>query len=120
MTKERSQNGPFDVYLDDWEKEHQKRVQEGNPGRQRRLKRVMISGWTEMLAVRQPKVPEVILNTTNGKLSEEGLWQNNVWVGAYKYYYENGQMAYEFNYNSQGKREGPQKYYHERFLSFDQ
>ena len=50
---------------------------------------------------------------SNGKLSEEGLWQNNVWVGAYKYYYENGQMAYEFNYNPQGKREGPQKYYHE-------
>jgi antitoxin component YwqK of YwqJK toxin-antitoxin module len=50
---------------------------------------------------------------SNGKISEEGLWQNNVWIGGYKYYFENGQMAYEFNYNAQGKREGPQKYYHE-------
>lgn len=49
----------------------------------------------------------------NGKKSEEGIWKNNKWVGEYKYYYESGTLAYDWNYNASGKREGEQKYYHE-------
>lgn len=49
----------------------------------------------------------------NGLVSEEGLWKVNRWVGRYKYNYENGQCAYDFNYNTKGKREGKQVYFHE-------
>ena len=49
----------------------------------------------------------------SGKKSEEGIWKNNKWIGSYKYYYETGTLAYDWNYNSSGKREGEQKYFHE-------
>jgi antitoxin component YwqK of YwqJK toxin-antitoxin module len=49
----------------------------------------------------------------NGKLQEEGLWENNRWVGDYKSYYENGQVFYNFKYNNVGKREGKQEYYYD-------
>jgi antitoxin component YwqK of YwqJK toxin-antitoxin module len=47
----------------------------------------------------------------NGKISEEGNWQNNRWIGNYRLYYENGQVQHEFVFNASGRREGPQKYY---------
>jgi antitoxin component YwqK of YwqJK toxin-antitoxin module len=47
----------------------------------------------------------------NGKISEEGLWKNNRWVGTYKLYYDNGKVQHEFVFNASGRREGPQKYY---------
>ncbi len=49
----------------------------------------------------------------NGKISEEGNWKNNRWVGNYKLYYENGQVQHEFVFNPNGKREGAQTYYYE-------
>lgn len=54
-----------------------------------------------------------IMYHENGKISEEGLWKINKWVGDYKLYYENGQVQQEFKFNNTGKREGPQKYYYE-------
>lgn len=49
----------------------------------------------------------------NGKISEEGNWKNNRWVGNYKLYYENGQVQHQFVFNASGKREGAQTYYYE-------
>jgi antitoxin component YwqK of YwqJK toxin-antitoxin module len=49
----------------------------------------------------------------NGKVSEEGIWKNQRWVGMYKLYYPNGQLQHEFNYNTSGKREGKSVYYYE-------
>lgn len=49
----------------------------------------------------------------NGKISEEGNWKNNRWVGNYKLYYDNGQVQHEFVFSQTGKREGMQKYYYE-------
>lgn len=49
----------------------------------------------------------------NGKISEEGNWKNNRWIGNYKLYYDNGQIQHEFVFNQTGKREGPQKYYYD-------
>ncbi len=49
----------------------------------------------------------------NGNVSEEGIWKGNKWVGKYKYYHKNGKLAYDWNYNENGKRDGIQKYYYE-------
>lgn len=49
----------------------------------------------------------------NGKISEEGNWKNNRWVGNYKLYYDNGQIQHEFIFSPTGKREGPQKYFYD-------
>ena len=49
----------------------------------------------------------------NGNVSEEGIWKNNKWVGEYKFYFESGNLAYEWSYSETGKRTGTQKYYHE-------
>lgn len=49
----------------------------------------------------------------NGKVSEEGIWKGNKWVGKYKFYHKNGNIAYDWNYNENGKREGQQKYFYE-------
>ena len=49
----------------------------------------------------------------DGKLREEGTWNEKHWTGDYRYYFPNGQVAYMWNYNNQGKREGEQKYFHE-------
>ncbi|HEY1039837.1 MAG TPA: toxin-antitoxin system YwqK family antitoxin [Bacteroidia bacterium] len=54
-----------------------------------------------------------IMYNENGKISEEGMWKINKWVGDYKLYYENGQVQQEFKFNATGKREGPQKYFYE-------
>lgn len=54
-----------------------------------------------------------IMYHESGKISEEGMWKINKWVGDYKLYYENGQVQQEFKFNATGKREGPQKYYYE-------
>jgi antitoxin component YwqK of YwqJK toxin-antitoxin module len=52
-----------------------------------------------------------IMYHENGKISEEGNWKINKWVGNYKLYYENGQVQHEFVFNAAGKRDGPQTYY---------
>jgi antitoxin component YwqK of YwqJK toxin-antitoxin module len=49
----------------------------------------------------------------SGQLQEEGIWKVNRWIGDYKYYYEDGNKQYEWSYNSSGKREGEQLYFHE-------
>ena len=54
-----------------------------------------------------------IMYHDNGKISEEGIWKINKWVGNYKLYYDNGQVQQEFNFTPAGKREGAQKYYYE-------
>ncbi|MCA0430037.1 MAG: hypothetical protein LCH32_05995 [Bacteroidetes bacterium] len=54
-----------------------------------------------------------IMYHENGKISEEGNWKMNKWVGNYKLYYENGQVQHEFVFNQSGKREGQQKYYYD-------
>jgi len=56
-----------------------------------------------------------IIYHENGKIQEEGQWSSklNRWVGKYRLYYENGQVQHEFNFNQNGKREGPAKYYYE-------
>ena len=48
----------------------------------------------------------------SGLLSEEGYWNIDHWEGKYKYYHPNGQLAYDWNYNKDGKRTGEQKYYY--------
>ena len=49
----------------------------------------------------------------NGRVSEEGQWKNKIWVGDYKYYFENGNPAYVWKFDETGKRNGMQIYYHE-------
>lgn len=49
----------------------------------------------------------------DGTIWEEGIWNEYCWIGDYRLYYPNGQMAYEWTYNNQGRREGVQKYYYE-------
>ena len=49
----------------------------------------------------------------DGKLWEEGTWDIDHWSGSYKFYHKNGKLAYDWNYNTQGRRTGTQKYYHE-------
>lgn len=49
----------------------------------------------------------------DGTLWEEGTWNEYCWIGKYNLYYPNGQTAYDWTYNSQGRREGIQKYYFE-------
>ena len=50
----------------------------------------------------------------DGKLSEEGYWKINHWVGSYKYYHHsNGQLAYDWLFDEEGRRTGEQKYYYE-------
>ena len=48
----------------------------------------------------------------NGTLKEEGTWNSFGWIGAYKYYHENGQLYYEWNYDESAKRTGRQRYYY--------
>lgn len=54
-----------------------------------------------------------IMYNENGKISEEGNWKNQRWVGNYKLYYPNGQVQHEFVFNPSGKREGAQKYFYD-------
>jgi len=51
----------------------------------------------------------------NGNVSEEGVWngKDKVWTGEYKYYFENGNPSYLWNYDENGKRTGVQRYFHE-------
>ncbi|GAB4131456.1 MAG: hypothetical protein Fur0041_01880 [Bacteroidia bacterium] len=53
-----------------------------------------------------------IMYHENGKPSEEGTWVGTRWVGDYKLFYEDGTPRQTFNYNSLGKRDGRQVYYH--------
>ena len=48
-----------------------------------------------------------------GQLWEEGTWIIDHWSGSYRFYYPSGKVAYDWNYNKIGKRQGEQKYYHD-------
>lgn len=50
---------------------------------------------------------------SNGQLAEEGLWKEDIWVGNYKSYYENGTPKYTWNFSEEGYRTGKQEYFHE-------
>ncbi|MBS2100811.1 toxin-antitoxin system YwqK family antitoxin [Carboxylicivirga linearis] len=50
---------------------------------------------------------------SDGTLSEEGYWDVDHWEGEYKFYHKSGQLAYDWNYDTLGRRTGTQKYYHE-------
>lgn len=56
---------------------------------------------------------KAIIYHANGKVAEQGDWQDGRWVGEYKLFHENGKPQHEFKYNANGKREGVQKYYAE-------
>lgn len=49
----------------------------------------------------------------SGNKKEEGNWKVNKWVGAYKLYYDNGQIQHDFKFNALGKRDGFQVYKYE-------
>lgn len=49
----------------------------------------------------------------SGQLKEEGTWNTLGWIGPYKFYYENGQLFYEWVYDQSGKRTGRQRYFYE-------
>ncbi len=49
----------------------------------------------------------------DGNVSEEGFWDVDHWEGEYKFYHRSGQLAYDWNYDTLGRRTGTQKYYHE-------
>jgi antitoxin component YwqK of YwqJK toxin-antitoxin module len=49
----------------------------------------------------------------DGTLLEEGYWNGDKWTGQYRFYHENGNTAYLFNYDSLGMKNGVQKYFHE-------
>ena len=49
----------------------------------------------------------------DGTLKEQGIWKTDKWVGEYKYFYENGNPQYLWNYSTSGQRTGNQKYFHD-------
>jgi len=49
----------------------------------------------------------------NGQVEEEGNWKNNRNTKDFKRYYENGQVSQQFVFNTSGKRDGEQVYFHE-------
>ena len=53
------------------------------------------------------------MDNKNGNKREEGNWKGSRWVGAYKSYYENGNLRNDFTYNTNGEKSGIQKYYYE-------
>jgi antitoxin component YwqK of YwqJK toxin-antitoxin module len=58
----------------------------------------------------------VITYREKGGLSEVGTFCNKRWIGEYKFYYDNGQVQQNFNFDSNGKRVGYQKTYYENGL----
>jgi antitoxin component YwqK of YwqJK toxin-antitoxin module len=56
----------------------------------------------------------------DGKLKEEGTWNSIGWIGSYKTYHPNGKLYYEWEYDQGGKRTGRQRYYYDNGnLMFD-
>ncbi|MCU4156412.1 toxin-antitoxin system YwqK family antitoxin [Carboxylicivirga sp. A043] len=49
----------------------------------------------------------------NGLISEQGNWNIDHWKGNYRFYNKNGSLAYDWNYDDKGQRTGTQKYYHD-------
>lgn len=49
----------------------------------------------------------------DGQVMEEGTWDVSHWKGKYTFYHRDGQLAYQFNFNDAGKRDGLQQYFHE-------
>ncbi len=47
----------------------------------------------------------------NGQLEEEGFWKKGRNIGKFRRFHENGTLAQDFFFNSNGKREGIQNYY---------
>ncbi|MBL4624774.1 MAG: hypothetical protein JKY42_06505 [Flavobacteriales bacterium] len=48
----------------------------------------------------------------SGKVEEKGYWFHNHYVGEFIRYHSNGNIWHEFYFNSEGKQEGAQVYYH--------
>lgn len=56
----------------------------------------------------------------DGKIKEEGTWNSIGWIGPYKTYHPNGKLYYEWVYDKDGKRTGKQRYYYDNGnLMFD-
>lgn len=70
---ERNGAGPFDEFIEEQLEESRERIRQGRPGLERRLQRVMSTGWGEMLALSQPKVPREIMKIGKGKLPEVAI-----------------------------------------------
>tara|TARA_R110002049_G_scaffold258761_1_gene434537 strand:- start:352 stop:1215 length:864 start_codon:yes stop_codon:yes gene_type:complete len=49
----------------------------------------------------------------SGIIQEEGVWSSTKNTGNFKRYHTNGKIAQNFQFSSNGKREGEQKYYYE-------
>lgn len=47
----------------------------------------------------------------DGKIKEEGTWNSIGWIGPYKMYHPNGKVYYDWTFDQTGKRTGRQKYY---------
>lgn len=79
MTKEFDGSNLLDDFLNRQEEERQEKIRQGRPGIERRLQNVMSTGWMEMLAIKQPKVPREIMKIGKGKLPEVAtitLWMS--------------------------------------------
>lgn len=79
-----------------------------------RWKTLRQNGSIESLVTFSKGIPRglAIYYHKNGKIMEEGYWNVDHWEGTYTRNNESGVRAVEFNYNNEGKREGPQTYYH--------
>lgn len=53
----------------------------------------------------------VITYKPNGQFNEIGTFVSGRWIGNYKFFHDNGQVEQDFNFDSNGKRIGLQKYY---------
>lgn len=49
----------------------------------------------------------------NGFVQEKGFWADGKNYGAFKRYFENGNISQEFFFNEKGRRTGVQKYYYD-------
>src|SRR5688572_296679 len=85
MSRKESNGGsPFDEYLAEQEKIRQQKIREGNPGRQRRLKKAIESQWLHLLALEQRNIPRDIKKIAKNTLPETAttvLWMSpSPWV----------------------------------------
>ncbi len=55
----------------------------------------------------------VKIYTQEGVLQEEGNWKDNRWISEYRFFYENGNPEYVWQYSDDGKRTGTQKYFYD-------
>lgn len=70
---ERERTGVLDEEITRHEEVAQEVARQGRPGLERRLQRVMSTGWVEMLGISQPKVPREIMKIAKGNLPEVAI-----------------------------------------------